>query len=103
MSFHKLLQQSQKIQAIENKIKKEIKLLDEKIFEHTASGGAILLKAYGNLKVESISIDEDLLEKDSKEILEQSIKMAFNEIIEKIDNEKKSINDKYSSGIPNIK
>jgi nucleoid-associated protein EbfC len=91
------------MQAIENKIKKEIKLLDEKIFEHTSSGGAIVLKTYGNLKVESISIDEDLLDKDSKEILEQSIKMAFNEIIEKIENEKKSINDKYNSGMPNIK
>lgn len=103
MSFHKLLQQSQKMQAIENKIKKETKVLDQKVFEHTASGGAIVLKAYGSLKVESISIDEDMLDKDSKEMLEQSIKIAFNEMINKIEDAKKEISDKYSAGMPNIK
>ena len=52
-----------------------------------------------NRKVEKIEIDKDAIDPDDKEMLEDMIKLAINEAIERIDEENEKIQAKLTSGM----
>ena len=68
MNMQGLLKQAQKMQKELTKLEDE---LNEKVYESTMGGGVIKAEVKGNMSVESITIDESLLEKDNKEDLEE--------------------------------
>lgn len=80
MNMQGLLKQAQKMQ-------KDLALLEdevnENIYEETMGGGALKIVVKGNMQIESISIDESLLNVDGKEDLEDMLKIAINKAIEK--------------------
>ena len=96
MNINALMQQAQKMQK---DLAKAQKALDETLFEISSAGGAITLKIYGNRKVESIDIDKDAIDPEDKEMLEDMIKVAFNEAIEKIDDENQKLQAKLAGGM----
>ncbi len=53
----------------------------------------------GNKQITKIDIDEDALEKDNKELIEELLQSAINELIEQISNEEEAINSKLQSGV----
>ena len=73
--------------------------LEKTLFEFDSAGGAIHLSIYGNRKVEKIEIDRDAIDPDDKEMLEDMIKLAINEAIERIDEENEKIQAKLTSGM----
>ena len=79
-----LMQQAQKMQRELEKKKKE---LENTLFTFESNGGAIKLDIYGSKKVEKITIDEDVIDPSDKEMLEDMIKIAVNEALDKIDDE----------------
>ena len=87
MNMQGLLKQAQKMQKELTKLEDE---LNEKVYETTMGGGVIKVEVKGNMSVESISIDESLLEVDNKEDLEEMLKSALNDAFAKAveDNEK---------------
>lgn len=84
MNMNMLMQQAQKMQRELEKKKKE---LENALFTFESNGGAIKLDIYGSKKVEKITIDEDVIDPSDKEMLEDMIKIAVNEALDKIDNE----------------
>lgn len=84
MNMNMLMQQAQKMQRELERKKKEI---EEKLFSFESNGGAIKLDIYGNKRVEKITIDEDIISPDDKDMLEDMIKIAINEGLSKIDEE----------------
>lgn len=91
MNMQGLLKQAQKMQKDLAKLEEE---LSEKVYESTIGGGVIRVQVKGNMSIESISINEDLLEKDGKEDLEEMLKSAINSALQKASSEKeKSMND----------
>ncbi len=87
MNMQGLLKQAQKMQKELTKLEDE---LNEKVYETTMGGGVIKVEVKGNMSVESISIDESLLEVDNKEDLEEMLKSALNDAFAKavVDKEK---------------
>lgn len=96
MNIQMLLKQANQMQA---KIQKAQKLINEKEYEETVGGNAVKLVVKGSLEVKSCTIDQDLLEKDNKEMIEELITMAFNNVVTRIQNEKDQANKEATGGM----
>ena len=96
MNINALMKQAQKMQSDMTKAQRE---LEKTLFEFDSAGGAIHLSIYGNKKIEKIEIDRDAIDPDDKEMLEDMIKLAINEAIERIDEENEKIQAKLTSGM----
>lgn len=80
MNINQMMKQAQQLQA---KVEKAQAELLQKEYEQTTQG--ISIKVNGGKEVQSIDIDVDLLEADNKEILEDMLVVAFNEVFNKVD------------------
>ena len=96
MNINALMQQAQKMQQQMAKKQKE---LESKEYEFVSGGGAIKIKMLGNKTMLSIDIDEDLIDKDEKEMLQDMIMVAVNEAINKIDEDAAAIMESVSGGL----
>lgn len=84
MDMASLVKQAQKMQK---QLEKKQEELYNTLYYFESNGGAIKIAMYGNKKVDSISIDEDLLSKDEKELLQDMLKVAINEAIASVEDE----------------
>ena len=96
MNMQGLLKQAQKMQKELTKLEDE---LNEKVYESTMGGGVIKAEVKGNMSVESITIDESLLEKDNKEDLEEMIKAALNDAFAKAVEDKEKNMNQITGGV----
>ena len=96
MNMQAMLQQAQKMQREMQKKQAE---LEASTFNIESAGGAIKIAIKGNRQIESIQIDKDAIDPDDKEMLEDMIKLAINEAIERIDEENEKIQAKLTSGM----
>lgn len=96
MNINALMQQAQKMQQQMTKKQKE---LESKEYEFSSNGGAIKLKMLGSKQLISLDIDKDLLDEDEKEMLEDMLIVAFNEAINKIDEEASEVMSSLSGGM----
>ena len=96
MNISALMQQAQKMQKDMEKAQKQ---LESTLFEVESAGGAIKISIYGSRKIEKIDIDKDAVDPEDKEMLEDMLKIAINEAMEKIDNEQAKIQAKMTSGM----
>ena len=84
MDINSLMRQAQSMQRNMQKKQKEV---EDKEFVISSNGGAIVVTIKGNKKVLNIEIDEDLIEKDSKDMLQDMLLVAVNEAISKVEEE----------------
>ena len=96
MNMQGLLKQAQKMQKELTKLEDE---LNEKVYETTMGGGVIKVAVKGSMSVESISIDESLLEKDNKEDLEDMLKSALNDAFAKAVEDKEKNMNQITGGV----
>ena len=96
MNMQALLKQAQKMQKELSKVENE---LNQKEYESTMGGGVIKATVKGNMKVESISINEELLEKENKEDLEEMLKSAVNDALAKAVKDKETTMNKITGGV----
>lgn len=90
MDLNALMRQAQTMQKQMQKKQKEV---EDKVFEVSSNGGAIVVTIQGNKTILGIKLDEDLIDKDNKDMLEEMIVIAVNEAIKKVDGEmSKAIN-----------
>ena len=75
----KMIQQAQKMQARLKSMQDEIA---QTIIESSAGGGVIKVKILGGNKIESISIDPNVVDPEDVEMLEDLITAAINEGME---------------------
>lgn len=92
MNMQQMMIQAQKIQR---ELRKAIAALHEQEFSLTKAG-LVTVVLYGSKAVKSVSIEEDAFEKDNKEMIEEMIATAINELAEKIDAEEEAINEKIT-------
>jgi len=96
MNINALMQQAQKMQQQMAKKQKEI---ESKEFEVSSNGGAIKIKLLGSKEITSLEIDEDLIDKEEKEMLQDMLMVAFNEAINKVDEETSKAMESVSGGL----
>lgn len=96
MNMQALLKQAQKMQkdmaAMENQ-------LSERIYDATIGGGVIKISVRGNLTVDSIDIDQTLLEKENKEDIQEMLVSVLNEALIKAAADKEESMNAITGGI----
>ena len=93
--MQQLLAQSQKAQRELNKAQQA---LQEKEFEASANGG-VTIKMNGKREILDLQIDPDLLDPSSKDMLQDMIKVALNNVLSQIEKESDAINEKVTGGM----
>ncbi|RGB68559.1 MULTISPECIES: YbaB/EbfC family nucleoid-associated protein [unclassified Amedibacterium] len=95
MNMQALLKQAQKMQKDLAKVESE---LNEKEYEVTMGGGVVKVAVKG-MQVESIQIDETLLDKDGKEDLEEMLKAALNDAFNQAVEDKEKTMNAITGGV----
>ncbi len=100
-NLNDLMRKAQELQKKMEEIEKE---LEETRVEGFAGGGAVKAVVSGKLDVVSVEIDEDVIDKDEKEMLEDMIVAAIREAQDKA---KKIAQEKFAAigglgGIPGL-
>ena len=95
MNMQQLLAQAQKAQRELNKAQQA---LQEKEFEASANGG-VTIKMNGKREILDLQIDPDLLDSSSKDMLQDMIKVALNNVLSQIEKESDAINEKVTGGM----
>lgn len=81
-NMQQLMRQAQKMQQDMQRARAE---LDEREFTSSVGGGMVELTMLGNKTVKSLSIKPEVIDPDDKEMLEDLIVGAFNDVIAKIE------------------
>ena len=89
--FNNMLKQAQELQKKMADAQKKVEELEA---EGTSGGGLVKVKINGRNVTTSLSIDESLISKDEREILEDLIVAALNDAREKV---QKKISEEMSS------
>ena len=92
MNMQQLMIQAQKMQR---ELKKAKDQLHEKEFSKNQAG-VVTVTVKGDKSIQKIDIDKDALE--DKEMVEEMIVVALNELFDQIDEEEAAIEDKLAGG-----
>lgn len=95
MNMQAMLKQAQKLQS---EMMKEKKAIDETLFEGVSQ--FVTIKGYGNRKIESVEIKDEAME--DKEMLQDMLLIAFNDLIQKIDKTTDQKMGKYTNGMSGL-
>ena len=90
--MQQMLMQAQKMQR---EMAKANAALDEKEFK-ISKNGMVELTITGNNTIKALDIDADALDPENKEMLEEAIKMAFEEALKQIAEERAEIEEKIT-------
>lgn len=90
--MQQMLMQAQKMQR---EMAKANAALDEKEFK-VSKNGMVELTITGNNTIKVLDIDADALDPENKEMLEEAIKMAFEEALKQIAEERAEIEEKIT-------
>ena len=92
MNMQQMMMQAQKMQRELQKAQAE---LAAKEFT-TSKAGLVTVTVLGSKEIKSINIDEDGFDPENKEMIEELVASAINELFEKIDEESEAINEKIT-------
>lgn len=95
--LQKMMKQAQKLQ---NEMQGAQVELEKKEYENTAGGGAVKVVMTGSKKIVNLEINEELLDKDEKEMLQDLIVSLINTTIDTIDKEAEAVMGQYTKGLP---
>ena len=84
MDINALMRQAQSMQRQMQKKQKEV---EAKEFTVTSNGGVISVVIMGSKEIKNITIDEDLIDVDNKDMLQEMLVIAVNEAIKKVEEE----------------
>lgn len=92
MNMQQMIQQAQKMKR---ELEKAQKALQEQEFT-LSKGGAVNVTLYGSKKVKSVEVDPDAFEADNKDMIQDMIALAINELIDQINKAEEEINEKIT-------
>lgn len=92
MNLSQIMAQAQKMQR---ELRKAKDALASKEFT-LSKNGMVNVIMLGNKTIKSIDIDKDALDAENKEMLEESIALCINELLEEILSEEEAINEKIT-------
>lgn len=98
-NMNNLLKQAQKMQKDMEKNQKE---LESKIYEASAGGGAVSVKLTGKKRLESVTIDKDVVDPDDVEMLQDLVLSAVNAAMQTADEDAEKVMGKLTGGMPGL-
>lgn len=95
--LQKMMKQAQKLQTEMQNAQAE---LERKEFTTSAGGNAVTVAMTGDKKIVSLSINPDVIDPEDKDMLEDMIKTAINNLTATIDQETETTMSAYTQGLP---
>lgn len=95
--IQQMMKQAQKMQSDLKSIQSE---LEKKEYETATGGGAVTVKMNGAKKLLAVNIKEDIIDPDDKEMLEEMIMLAINNVLEEITAESEKEMNSVTGGLP---
>ena len=92
MNMQQMMAQAQKMQR---ELKKAMDALSEQEFSVSKSG-AVTVTMMGDGSIKSVEIDNDAFDVENKEMVQDLIVMAINELTEKVEAAKEEINERIT-------
>ena len=92
MNMQQMMMQAQKMQRELQKAQAELAAKEFSV----SKAGLVTVTVLGSKEVKSIVIDEDGFDPDNKDMIEELIVSALNELFEKIDEESEAINERIT-------
>ena len=86
MDINKLMKQAQTMQKQFEEANAQLNAME---FEGVASNGLVKVIINGEYKIKSVDIDESIINKEDKDMIQDLIMIAVNDATTKIDNSKK--------------
>ena len=96
MNIQQMMRQAQQMQR---KMQENQQKLENTEFEGTSGNGLIKVKAMGNYAIKSVYIDKSLMNADEKDMLEDLLVVAFNDLMKKISDATNSSMSDATGGI----
>ena len=96
MDFNKLLEQAQKMQKDLERMNDELNVAQ---FEGSASNGLVKVTINGENKMLECEIDDSILNKDDKDMIQDLIVIAYNNAHEKAENARNEKLNKAAGGL----
>ena len=88
-----------KIRKMQREMMEAQKRLEESIFTGTAGGGMVKVEVKGDKTIVSIDIDADILNPEDKEMIQDTILMAINDAMRKVDEETQDVMGAFTGGM----
>ena len=92
MNMQQMMAQAQKMQRELRKAQAELAQKEFKV----AKGGAVTVTVLGNKEIKAIEIDEDAFDPENKEMIQDMIALAINELFEQINVAEEEINERIT-------
>ena len=90
--MQQMMAQAQKMQR---ELRKAMEALAEQEFVSN-KGGLVTVTMFGNKKIKAISIDKDAFDPENKDMIEESIVLAINELNTQIKKAEEDINERIT-------
>lgn len=88
-----------KMQKMQKEMAKAQEELEVTLFEGTAGGGVVKVTVAGNKMVQSVVLDEDVVDPEDIEMLQDLILTATNEALKKVETQTAETMGKYTNGM----
>ena len=88
-----------KIKKMQREMQEAQRRLEESVFTGTAGGGMVKVEATGDKRIISVEIDEDVLNPEDKEMIQDTIVAAINDVMRKIDEETQDVMGAFTGGM----
>lgn len=95
--IQQMMKQAQKMQTDVKKLQEDLASTD---YTETVGGGAVEIVMNGSKVIKSVNIKEEVIDADDKEMLEELIMLAVNNVIAKIDKEADEKVGSITGGLP---
>ena len=92
MNMQQMMAQAQRMQRELRKAQAELAQKEFKV----AKGGAVTVIVLGNKEIKSIDIDNDAFDPENKEMIQDMIALAINELFEQINVAEEEINERIT-------
>lgn len=88
-----------KLKKLQKEMQEAEARLKESIFTGTAGGGLVKVEVKGDKTVLSLTINEDILNPDDKELVEDTILAAINDAFRQVDEETEDVMGAFTGGM----
>lgn len=95
-NMNNLMKQAQRMQK---KMEDKTKELEEKEWEATVGGGAVIVRVSGKKEVVSVKIEEEVVDPDDVEMLEDLVMAAVNEAYRQMNEETEAVMGDITGGL----
>lgn len=95
--IQQMMKQAQKMQNDVKSLQEELAATE---YSETVGGGAVEIVMDGSKTVKSVNIKEEVIDADDKEMLEELVMLAVNNVIAKIDKEADDKVGAITGGLP---